>query len=146
MTLKLNLAVDESILIGKVRVQNVTGRRISLAITGRDRVLRESHIMKESEATTPAKRFYFIVLLLYVSDDKESLYNLYHDIAREVVLAYPVLTLPVTEISQRILNDDLYEALNCARLLVEFEDNMPAQADGAAPAQPPLQGPAAAQD
>jgi flagellar biosynthesis repressor protein FlbT len=121
MTLKLNLASNESLLIGKVRVQNVSGCRISLAIHGRDKILRESRIMQESEATTPAKRYYYVVLSLYLADDKESLYNLYHDVARELVLAYPVLTLPVTEIGQRILNDDIYEALNCAHLLVEFE-------------------------
>ena len=127
MTLRLNLSVDESLLIGKVRVQNVTGRRISLAIFGRDTVLRESHIMKESEATTPAKRFYYVVLSLYVADDKEILYDLYHTIARELVLAYPVLTIPVTEIGQSILVGEIYEALNCARLLVEFEERLLAE-------------------
>lgn len=135
MTLKLNLAVDESILIGKVRVQNVTGRRISLAIYGRDTVLREAYIMKEHEATTAAKRYYYVVLLLYVSDNRPSLYELYHGIARELVIAYPVLTLPVTEISQKILEDDMYEALNCARLLVEFEENLPAGTVVAVPAK-----------
>ena len=128
MTLRLNLSVDESLLIGKVRVQNVTGRRISLAIFGRDTVLRESHIMKESEATTPAKRFYYVVLSLYVAENKEILYDLYHTIARELVLAYPVLTIPVTEIGQSILAGDIYEALNCARLLVEFEERLLSEA------------------
>lgn len=127
MTLRLNLSVDESLLIGKVRVQNVTGRRISLAIFGRDTVLRESHIMKEGEATTPAKRFYYVVLSLYVADDKEILYDLYHTIARELVLAYPVLTIPVTEIGQSVLVGEIYEALNCARLLVEFEERLLAE-------------------
>ena len=83
--------------------------------------------MKESEATTPAKRFYYVVLSLYVADDKEILYDLYHTIARELVLAYPVLTIPVTEIGQSILVGEIYEALNCARLLVEFEERLLAE-------------------
>ena len=124
MTLKLNLAVGESLLIGKVRVQNVSGCRISLAIHGRDTILRESLIMRESEATTPAKRFYYVVLSIYLADDKKSLYDLYHAVARDLVLTYPILTLPVTDIGQRILNDDVYEALNCAQLMVEYEDRL----------------------
>lgn len=124
MTLKLNLAPGESILIGKARVQNAGDRRCMLLVTGNEKILRGRRIMLERDATSPMKRLYFMAQSIYLSDDNESLYSLYHDVAREGVQAWPLLTMAITDVSELILAGKDYEAMNAAQTLVEVEQEL----------------------
>lgn len=121
MSLKLNLAPGEAILIGKARVENGDDRRCNLIISGDEKVLRQKRIMREAEATTPMKRLYYVVQSMYLADDRDSLNNLYHAVSREAVSAWPILTNSVTDVSEAILAGQLYEALHAAHKLVEAE-------------------------
>jgi flagellar protein FlbT len=121
MSLKLNLAVNESVLIGEAKVTNGGDKRITLIVSGDERVLRESLLMLEKDATTPAKRLCFVVQGIYLSNKKDELFPLYHDIARSVVTTNPILTMPVTNVSEMILTGRYYEALNQAHALIKME-------------------------
>ena len=70
MSLKINLAQGESILIGKAKVQNGGNGRCVLIVSGSENVLREKRIMREREATTPIRRLYFLTQSIYLADDK----------------------------------------------------------------------------
>ena len=124
MSLKLNLAAGESLLIGRARVTNGGDRRCTLIVAGEECILRESLLMLEKDATTPAKRLYFVVQGIYLNDNKEELFPLYHDMARAIVAAYPVLTLPVTDVSQLILAGRYYDALNRAHAIIKAESEL----------------------
>lgn len=124
MSLKLNLAPGESLLIGRARVQNSGDRKCTLMISGDEIVLRESRIMLEKDATTPAKRLYFVVQGIYVADNKEELFPLYHEVARGVVSAWPTLTLAVTEVSEMILGGRYYDAVNRAYAVIQMEKEL----------------------
>jgi flagellar biosynthesis repressor protein FlbT len=121
MSLKLNLAAGESLLVGKARITNGGDKRCVLIVAGEEAILRESLLMLEKDATTPTKRLYFVVQGIYLSDQKEDLFPLYHEVARAAVAAYPLLTLPVTDVSQLILGGRYYDALNRAHALIEME-------------------------
>lgn len=124
MSLKLNLAPDESLLIGKARVQNSGHHKCTLMISGGEIILRESRIMLERDATTPAKRLYFVVQGIYVADEKEPLFPLYHELARSIVSQWPAVTLAVTDISEMILSGRYYEAVNLAYGLIQMETDL----------------------
>ncbi len=124
MTLKINLAPGESVLIGKARVENGGERRCTLVVQGNEVILREKRLMRERDATTPMTRLYFVVQSIYLADNKESLYDLYHKIAHEAVMAWPGLTLAITEIGIEILAGNDYAALNLAHTLVNVEKDL----------------------
>lgn len=130
MSLKLNLAPGESLLVGKARIQNSGERKCTLMISGDEVVLRESRIMLERDATTPAKRLYFVVQGIYVTAEKEPLFPLYHEVARAVVNTWPTLTLAVTDIGELILGGRCYEAVNRAYALIQMEKELENQLSG----------------
>lgn len=124
MTLKINLAPGECVVIGKARVENGGDRRCTLIVTGSETILREKRILRERDATTPLKRLYFVVQSIYLADDKEQLYDLYHAVAREAVQAWPHLLLDITDVGTEILAGNDYGALNKAHALVESEQQL----------------------
>lgn len=121
MSLKINLAQGESILIGKAKVQNGGSGRCVLIVSGNENVLREKRIMREKDATTPVRRLYFLTQSIYLADDKPILFDLYHQIAREAVAAWPILTGPITDIGEMILVERYYDALMACHTLVDIE-------------------------
>jgi len=124
MTLKISLAPGESVVIGKARVDNGGEHRCTLIITGNEVILRQKRILRERDADTPMKRLYFVVQCMYLADDdraRDSLHELFHAVAREVVATYPALTLEVASVGQNILGGNDYKALNEANALVEQE-------------------------
>lgn len=121
MKLKLNLAPGEFVIIGKARVENGGNRRCTLMISGTEKILRQRRIMREADATTPAKRLYFMVQCIYLADDREALLPHYHNLAREVVQVWPQLVLAVTDVGYALLSGDYYEALNKAGVIVDLE-------------------------
>ncbi|EPY00947.1 flagellar FlbT family protein [Magnetospirillum fulvum] len=121
MSLKINLAQGESILIGKAKVQNGGSGRCVLIVSGSENVLREKRIMLEKDATTPVRRLYFLTQSIYLADDKPILFDLYHQIAREAVAAWPILTGPITDIGELILVERYYDALMACHALVDVE-------------------------
>lgn len=121
MSLKLSLAVGESLLVGKARITNGGDKRCTLTVAGEECVLRESLLLLEKDATTPAKRLCFVVQAIYLSDRKEELFPLYHQMARDMVTAHPILTLPVTDVGQMILAGRYYDALNQAHAIIKLE-------------------------
>lgn len=121
MTLKLTLAPGEAMLIGRARVENGDDRRCTLIISGDEKILRQKRIMREADATTPMKRLYYVVQSMYLAADSDSLNSLYHAVSREAVSAWPILTNPITDVSELILSGRYYEALNAAYALIEVE-------------------------
>ncbi|MBR1949225.1 MAG: hypothetical protein IKA30_05485 [Alphaproteobacteria bacterium] len=60
MSLKIELKPRESIIVGDALITN-DNDRVRFYIDGNVPILREKFIMREKDATTPAKRVYFIV-------------------------------------------------------------------------------------
>ncbi|MFD2233594.1 flagellar biosynthesis repressor FlbT [Phaeospirillum tilakii] len=136
MSLKINLAQGESILIGKAKVQNGGAGRCILIVSGSENVLREKRIMRERDATTPIRRLYFVTQSLYLTDDKPKLFTLYHQIAREAVAAWPMLAGAVTDVGELILVERYYDALMACHTLTEVERGLiEAAAGGGAAAE-----------
>jgi len=127
MTLKINLSPKECVVIGKARVENGGDRRCTLIITGSDTVLREKRLLREAEATTPMKRLYYVVQCMYLADSPDaraSLDDLFHQVAREAIRAWPTAALGVARIGEALLGGNDYGALNEAHVLVEAEKGL----------------------
>ncbi|MBT3333020.1 MAG: flagellar biosynthesis repressor FlbT [Rhodospirillaceae bacterium] len=67
MALKLTLKPSEKFIINGAVVQN-SDRRTTLVIQNRASLLREKDIMLPEDATTPMRRVYFTIMLLYLDE------------------------------------------------------------------------------
>ena len=81
MPLKLSLKPGEKFVLNGAVVQN-GDRRGVLVLQNKASVLREKDIMQEHEVTTPAKRIYFPVMMMYL--DEASAHKVYDEFVRRV--------------------------------------------------------------
>lgn len=111
-------------LIGSAVISN-GDRTTEFFIENKVPILREKELMKEEAASTPGRRIYFLVQLMYVDEDN---FTTYHDqfwaIVREVILAAPSTTPIITDICHEIMSRRFYTALKAARQLIDYEQEL----------------------
>src|SRR5271170_1969240 len=75
MPLKLSLKPQEKFVLNGAVMTN-GDKRASLVLQNKACVLREKDIMQPSEATTPARRIYVPIMMMYLDEDAtEQYYN-----------------------------------------------------------------------
>lgn len=122
-------------LIGSAVISN-GDRTTEFFIENKVPILREKELMKEDAASTPGRRIYFLVQLMYVDEEN---FTTYHDqfwaIVREIILAAPSTTPIITDICHEIMSRRFYTALKVARQLIDYEQELVNSV--AAPPEPP---------
>ncbi|MHB1102760.1 MAG: flagellar biosynthesis repressor FlbT [Devosia sp.] len=127
MSLKVELKPGERLIIGNCVVTN-SDQRTRLFIDGRAPILREKDILTVKTANSPAKRIYLAVQLMYIYDDVERMRKDYFILVNEIVTAAPSTTPIVDEINNEILTGSLYKALKAAKKLIQYEQDLLANA------------------
>ena len=123
MPLKLSLKPGEKFVCNGVVLTN-GDRRVSLVIENKASILRDKDIMQPSEATTPAKRIYFPIMMLYVGGEQSGGY--YDEFVTrmsefmEAVSDREVLATCIA-LSRDVLQGDYYKALVKCRRLIDYE-------------------------
>lgn len=84
--------------------------------------MREKFILREKEATTPAKRVYFIVQQMYLTGGNKDLQQLFLEYMRDLQTASPSLRPFVTPVGEAVIVGDFYGAIKHAAKLVEQEE------------------------
>ena len=123
MALKVELKPRERILIGDCVITN-DDQRTHLLIDGHAPILREKDIMTPRLATTPAKRIYLAVQLMYTSRDPSAYHDVYFALVRDITKAAPSVWPLVESINNLILTGDMYKALKHAKKLVNYEEEL----------------------
>jgi flagellar biosynthesis repressor protein FlbT len=124
MALKLRLKPNERVVINGCVVQN-DARRHTLTISNFANVIRGSDILAEEDATTPARRAYFVIQSMLL-DPKLS------DTCGEIIASmlaklYAALVRPemqdaVMQTMQYVSERDYYKALACLRPVMAYEE------------------------
>jgi flagellar protein FlbT len=124
MSLKLTLKPGERIIVGGAVLTN--GPTVAhLLVENRVPLLKQKDILSEAEATTPCKRIYLAIQLMYIGDGLTTdLAPLYWDLVREVLEAAPSTNDLITEISTYILDLNFYAALKIAKKLISYEEEL----------------------
>lgn len=123
MPLKLSLKPGEKFVCNGAVLTNGE-RRVSLVIENKASILRDRDIMQADQATTPAKRIYFPIMMLYLDSEHTDVH--YDEFVRrmsefmEAVTDQEVLTTCVA-ISRDVLQGQYYKALIKCRQLFDFE-------------------------
>ena len=124
MALKIKLKPHERLIIGGAVVANGDAK-CDLIIENEVPVLRDKDILREKEATTPCKRIYFIIQLMYVDGrDLVEKHNIYWSLVKDLVEAAPSTADTLAEISGLIIEGKYYPALKLARKLIEYEEGV----------------------
>ena len=127
MSLKVELKPGEKLLIGNCVVTN-SDQRTRIFIDGKAPILREKDILTAETANSPAKRIYLAVQLMYIQEDVESLRRNYFQLINDIVKAAPSTVPIVDEINNEILTGSLYKALKAAKKLIQYEQDLLANA------------------
>ena len=127
MSLKVELKPGEKLIIGNCVVTN-SDQRTRLFIDGKAPILREKDILTPDTADSPAKRIYFAVQLMYIDEDVERLRKDYFQLINELVTAAPSTIALVDQINNEILTGELYKALKAAKKLIQYEQELLANA------------------
>ena len=123
MALKVELKPGERILIGDSVITN-GNQRARFLIEGTSPVLREKDIITPEQATTPAKRIYLAVLLMYTTRTPDAHHDTYFSLVRDFLSAAPSARPQIEIINNQILTGDVYKALKSARQLITYEQEL----------------------
>jgi flagellar protein FlbT len=123
MSLKVELKPGEKLLIGNCVVTN-SDQRTRIFIDGRAPILREKDILTAETATSPARRIYLAVQLMYINEDVGGMRKDYFQLINDIVRAAPSTIPIVDEINNEILTGSLYKALKAAKKLIQYEQDL----------------------
>lgn len=124
MPLKLSLKPGEKFVLNGAVVQN-GDRRGVLVLQNKASVLREKDIMQPDQVTTPARRIYFPVMMMYLEEGVAE--RFYEDFATRLnefmsVVRNPAVLGDCIAISKHVMAREYYKALMLSRKLIEYED------------------------
>ncbi len=124
MPLKLSLKPGEKFVLNGAVVQN-GDRRGVLILQNKASVLREKDIMQGDEVTTPARRIYFPVMMMYL--DEAGAAKFYDEFVRRLnefmnAIRNPEMLADCVAISKHTMAREYYKALMLCRKLIEYED------------------------
>ena len=124
MPLKLSLKPGEKFVLNGAVVQN-GDRRTTLVLQNKASVLREKDIMQPDEASTPSRRIYFPMMMMYLEDGANGRY--YDEFAQRLtefmgVILNPEVLADCVAISKHAMSREYYKALMMCRKLIEYED------------------------
>ena len=127
MSLKVELKPGERLIVGNCVITN-SDQRTRLFIDGKAPILREKDILTAETANSPARRIYFAVQLMYIHEDTARLSEDYFKLINEIIQAAPSTIRIVDEINNEILTGQLYKALKAAKKLIQYEQELLANA------------------
>ena len=124
MPLKLSLRPGERFVVNGAVIQN-GDRRAALILQNKASVLREKDIMQPEEATTPARRVYYPIMLLYLDHgDPDQAYSEFALRLAEFTSAVrnPEALADCVGVSREVMGGEYYKALMRCRKLMAYED------------------------
>jgi flagellar protein FlbT len=131
MPLKLSLRPGERFVVNGAVIQN-GDRRGALILQNKASVLREKDIMQPEDATTPSRRVYYPIMLLYLDHgDRDQAYAEFALRLAEFSAAVrnPEALADCVAISNEVMGGEYYKALMRCRKLMAYEDELLGIAD-----------------
>lgn len=96
-----------------------------LQLDNRVSVLRERDIMTEKMATSPCRKIYLIVQVMYLESGlTPETVKLYWDLVRDVLAAAPSTNDLISRMSAYIVDSDFYAALKVGKKLISYEQEL----------------------
>lgn len=124
MALKLTLKPHEKVIIGGAVITNGLSNA-TLFVENNVPLLREKDILTEDQATTPCRRIYLTVQLMYLGEiPNVELAGIYSQLVVDLLTAAPSMKDLISDITGYILESKYYQALKQAQLLIQYEEEL----------------------
>ncbi|MGD0585406.1 MAG: flagellar biosynthesis repressor FlbT [Oryzomonas sp.] len=124
MSLKITLKPHEKIIVGGAVITNGAST-CHLSVENNVPVLRQTDIITESEATTPCRRIYLAVQLMYIDEERSAdILPLYRELVMELQGAVPSMKDLITQTNEYIITKKYYQALKQAKKLITYEKEL----------------------
>jgi flagellar protein FlbT len=126
MALKINIKPGEKIVVNGAVITIAEGGN-ALILQNHAVFLRGKDIMQQEDATTPARKIYFYLMLMYLdADSQETYYGTFmeymNDLMRATTLRDVADSLMI--IFRHVQRGDFYKALKVCKALVDFENEL----------------------
>lgn len=124
MPLILTLKQGERVILGGAVIKN--GLAVAhLQIENQVTILREKDILTEADATSPCKKVYLVIQLMYIGEGlTPELAQVYWDLVRDILAAAPSTNDLISQISAYIVSASFYPALKVAKKLISYEEEL----------------------
>lgn len=125
MALKLSLKPGEKFVVNGAVVIN-GDRRSTMIIQNKVTLLREKDIITEEEVTTPARRIYFPIMLMYLEEERDT--QKYHEEFTVRMTEFlgaiqdPEAITNCVKVSSEVANQNYYKAMMACKKLFVFEE------------------------
>ena len=125
MALKITLKPNEKMIVGDAVITNGNTKNTDLIIENNIPILRQKDILSEKDATSPCRRLYFLIQLMYIDEKNITTHQqTFWKLVRELLDAVPRLTGHIDEINENILIGNFYRALKLASDLIDYEQEV----------------------
>lgn len=128
MPLHIKLKPHERMIINGASIRN-GDRSTDFIIENQCKFLRETEIIRESEADTLCKKLALIIQIIHLSDFNEETEKLFANQALQIVRLMPDLTNNILDIQGYIANDETHRAVKAGRQLMQLEHTLLSQAE-----------------
>lgn len=124
MPLKIQLKPKERVIINGAVIEGHPESRTEIVVLNNASVMRQKHILQESEANTPVKRLYFALQMLYIDEENrgnyaESFAKFHKDLTD--TLSLPTIRDSLTLIQGCVDDGKYYDAMKICRDLIKVE-------------------------
>jgi len=121
MPLKITLKPHERMILAGAAITN-GNTTANLIIENRVPILRKTDVMREENASTPARRIYFVIQLMYLDPENRISYQgRYDEFVQAFVSAVPSSRTLIDEIHGHVNNEQYYVALKTTQKLIKYE-------------------------
>jgi flagellar protein FlbT len=124
MPLKIQLKPQERVIINGAVIEGHPESRTEIVVLNNASVMRQKHILQESETDTPCKRLYFALQMLYIDEDNRANYidsfkKFHKDL--EDTFTLPPIREALRLINVSVSDGKYYDALKICRDLIKVE-------------------------
>jgi len=122
MSLKITLKPHERMILAGAAITNGSSTA-NLTIENNVPILRKKDILKDEDATSPGRRIYFVIQLMYLDQENRVSYQgRYWELIRDIVQAAPSLKPVINEINEHVIGGRYYAALKAGKKLIKDEE------------------------
>ncbi|WP_119680551.1 flagellar biosynthesis repressor FlbT [Indioceanicola profundi] len=126
MALKIRLAAGERMIINGALIRAET--KAEIVLMNRTSFMVDRQIMRPEEANTPARRIYFSLQNVYISDVEEQpqMMQFFHDYTDQFreATSNPSVKASIGAMREMVERGEFYAALQAARELIQYEDSV----------------------
>ncbi|MEE7475177.1 flagellar biosynthesis repressor FlbT [Methylobacterium hispanicum] len=123
MALRITLKPYERLIINGASIRN-GNRNSDFLIESHSKFLRESEILHESDADTPCKKLWVTLQVMYLTDHRAEVEDLFFRQATEIMSLMPEAAPFMAQMQSAIAEEHFHKAIKACKQLAKLEQEL----------------------